>query len=192
MSNVDLTIDKRIGNLSIRVATYLCETPEHPSYHIDMWYPNPYYGKESDYVYDEEGGFYKSNDYHSFRISESCFKHPESCFSIASFDYDKEGFYELRYIGSRPIDYLKTEEEMMNFQELIRYGNEKLNGKSYDGFTTTKHVDAEIKFRYSTDVVVSDSYTKDEIKEAIKSKLVGDGIYDVEIEINDEDITEVY
>lgn len=185
MSNVDLTINKRIGNLSISVATYLCETPERPSYHINMWYPNSYYGREDEFVYHENGEYYTKKDdtFGCVRISKGCFSHPETSFAIASFDADKEGYYELKYVGSRPIEYLKTEEETRNFNELVKYGNEKLNGKSYEQFTTTVYAEADISFRYCSEVVVPELYTDEDIKESIKSKLVGENIHDVKVEI---------
>ena len=188
MSNVDLTIEKRVGNLSISVATYLCEAPEHPSYHINMWYPNGYYGREDEYEYHEDGEYYTKKDdtFGYVRISKDCFSHPESSFAIASFNSDKEGYYELSYIGSRPIEYLKTEEEIRNFRELVKYGNEKLNGKSYEQFTTTVYADVDISFRYCSDVVVPELYTDDDIKEAIKSKLVGENIHDVTVKIRED------
>lgn len=107
---------KRIGNLEFRRATYLLpedKLPKHMSYHIDYWYPNPYYKHEDDYDT-------------LTNIHKECFKNPESCFAIASFGYDtNEHVYELRFIGDRPLDITKEEREA--FWELIRYGYGELN-----------------------------------------------------------------
>jgi hypothetical protein len=122
-------MENRIGNLEFRKATYLCEEPEHPSYHIDYWYPNADYGTEKEYNIDETGEWYYKEDF-SCRKHKSCFKYPESCFAIASFDYDKhEDFYELHFIGDRPKCLSEKEREI--FWELFLYGNEALNN-SYE------------------------------------------------------------
>ena len=92
--NTDNIDSKRIGNLMFRKATYLGEEPEFPNWHIDFFYPNPYYGKES-------------------------------CYSIASFRRDGEGFYELSFIGDRPLGL--NEKDMKDFWELVKYGYHKLN-----------------------------------------------------------------
>ena len=124
-------INKRIGNLELRRASYLLpeeEYPEHPSYHIDYWYPNGYYGKENEYIKDGDWYIYPDNSY--CRVHKDCFKNPQSCFAIASFDYDKEGFYELHFIGDRPLHI--TEEERKIFWELIIFGDKELNKKDED------------------------------------------------------------
>ena len=124
-------INKRIGNLELRRASYLLpkeEYPEHPSYHIDYWYPNCYYGKENEYIKDGDWYIYPDNSY--CRVHKDCFKNPQSCFAIASFDYDKEGFYELHFIGDRPLHI--TEEERKIFWELIIFGDKELNKRDED------------------------------------------------------------
>lgn len=116
---------KRIGNLMFRKATYLGEEPEFPSWHIDFFYPNPYYGKE--HKYTKEGDYYVKDIHNScsIRYHKDCFKHKESCYSIASFTRDKEGYYELSFIGDRPLNLNK--EELENFWELVKYGYKELN-----------------------------------------------------------------
>ena len=119
---------KRIKNLEIRSATYLLpkdEWPEHIAWSIDYWHPNCYYGREDDYIKD--GDWYRPKDHpYGYRIHKDCFKHPESCFSIASFEYDShEGSYELHFVGDRPFALDKEEREI--FWELLEYGNKELN-----------------------------------------------------------------
>lgn len=122
--------NKRIGNLEIRPASYLLpkdKWPKNPSYHIDYWYPNAYYGRESEF--EKDGDWYYYPKHHSCRVHKDCFKHEQSCFSIASFSYDEhEGFYELHFIGDRPLQLTKEEREA--FWELIKYGNIELNKRS--------------------------------------------------------------
>ena len=122
----DEKVNKRIGNLQIRRATYLCKAPEHPSYHIEKWEPNGYYGNEEKFI--DEGDYYRYPDdaYMCIRINKSCFKHPEICYSIASFEWDDhEGIYELRFVGDRPLHLSKEEREI--FWQLIELGEEVLN-----------------------------------------------------------------
>lgn len=116
---------KRIGNLMFRKATYLGEEPEFPSWHIDLFYPNPQYNKEKEYI--KEGDYYieKKETFYPIRYHKSCFKHKESCYSIASFKRDKEGYYELEFIEDRPLNL--NEEEIKVFWELVKYGYQELN-----------------------------------------------------------------
>ena len=120
---------KRIGNLEFRKATYLLpkkDWPKNPAYNIDYWYPNPYYGKEDEYELDPLG-YYTPKD-NPARISPNCFKNEQSCFAIASFEYDEhEGIYELRFIENRPL--CLNEEERKAFWELIEYGYKALKPK---------------------------------------------------------------
>lgn len=123
-------IKKRIGDLEFRVATYLLpksEYPEHPSYHIDLWYPNNYYGHDEEYPEDPRDSSFRIDPEIPYcRIHKECFKHPESCFAIASFDWDKEGYYEVHFIGDRPLEYLNTVEKREQFWDLLKYGDEVL------------------------------------------------------------------
>lgn len=123
--------NKRINNLEFGPASYLLpkeEWPEHPSYNIDLFYPNPYYGRDEEFPESPlDPNFRTDPKYFNFKIHKSSFKHKECCFAIASFDWDKEGYYELHFICDRPIEYLLTPEDREIFWELIKYGNEQLN-----------------------------------------------------------------
>lgn len=117
---------KRIGNLEFRKATYLGDEPEYPSWHIDYWYPNYYYGREDEFPEDPENkAFRLYPDNHNCRVHKDCFKHKETCMAIASFDYDKEGYYVIQFIGDRPLDLNKEEREL--FWQLLEYGDKQLN-----------------------------------------------------------------
>lgn len=94
-------IDKRIGALQLRKASYLGKEPEHPSYHINKWEVNTYYGNE--HMFINEGDYYRYPDdkYISIRINKSCFKHPETSYAVASLEWDDhEGTYELRFVAT--------------------------------------------------------------------------------------------
>lgn len=124
--------NKRIGDLEFRPSSYLLPKdrwPKNPSYDIALWYPNNYYGRDNEFPEDPlDNSFRTDPKYSNHRIHKSCFKHPETCFTIASFDYDEhEGFYELHFCLDRPIEYLNTVEKRDAFWELLYYGNEQLN-----------------------------------------------------------------
>ena len=119
-------INIRIENLRIRKATYINEEPKHPSYHIEKWETNSYYGNEDKFI--KEGEYYMHPDdaYKCIRIHKSCFKHPETCYAIASFNWDDhEEIYELHFISDRPLHLSKEEREI--FWQLIEFGEKELN-----------------------------------------------------------------
>lgn len=81
-------------------------------YEIVKWYPNNYYGAEAKHLeegYVLSGGFYRKNN---LSISESCFKHPESCFTVATLHYDnEEGCCDMRTIGPRVLELTKQDRD---------------------------------------------------------------------------------
>jgi hypothetical protein len=120
----------RIGDLAFNKAEYLGDSPSHPSYHIDWYYPNHYFGNEKDYTkVDEE--YYADPEYPCHKIHKSCFKHEECSIAIATFYYDeKEGDYYFEYIGDRPLRYINMMNESI-FKTLIKYGFRQLNPDWY-------------------------------------------------------------
>ena len=64
------------------------------------------------------------------RYHKNCFKHKESCYIIASFTRDKKGYYELSFIGDRPLNL--NEEEVKTFWKLVKYGYRELNRLAED------------------------------------------------------------
>ena len=124
--------NKRIGNLEFKPASYLLpkeKWPENPAWEIVLWIPNTFYGRDNEFPESPTDPTYRIDlKYPNHRIHKSCFKFPESCFTLASFEYDEhEDFYELQFCGDRPIEYLNTLEKQKNFWELLKYGNEQLN-----------------------------------------------------------------
>lgn len=117
----------RIDTLEFRKCSYLGEEPEHCGGEICKWEPNPYYGKESEFMKDGEYYHPNTGNYRYVSIHQSCFKHPERCCSIATWNWDNhEDCYKLQFVGDRPINLL-TEEEWSIFRELVRYGFRELN-----------------------------------------------------------------
>lgn len=108
----------RIGNLEFRNTEIVC------------WNPNAYYGNIDKYELVKEGGlfsgkYYKDpNSKYGGIIHEDCFKNPEYCFTIASFHKDEDGYYELEFIGDRP---LSGAVNWMDFRTLVQVGYNTLN-----------------------------------------------------------------
>ena len=124
-------INKRIGALQLRKASYLGKEPEHPSFHINKWEPNSYYGNEHMFVDMGDYYTYPDDKYASIHISKGCFKHPETSYAVASFDWnDREEAYELRFVSDRPV-YL-TKEEKDIFWDLAEMGYKELNKHEYE------------------------------------------------------------
>lgn len=122
---------KRIGDLGFNKATYLGEEPENPSYHIDYYCPNEYYGKEKEFN-KEDDEFYVNPKYPFYKIHKNCFKHKEINLAIASFVYNKKNeCYEFEYVSDRPLRYIDVYNERI-FKELIEYGFKQLNPSYYD------------------------------------------------------------
>lgn len=121
---------KRIGTLEFRLCSYLCDYPEVPGWEIVKYYPNCYYGKEDGYIY-VGAGRYQDKEWPNHYVSESCFRHKESCYTIASWHWDdREHIYELRSIGNRLLDL--TEEERTIFWQIYEYGEKFINAVSED------------------------------------------------------------
>lgn len=126
---IKIMVEKlRINNLEFAPASYLLPKEDYPekfSWHINYYYPNSYFGREKEFK--KEGDWYLNPIIPHFRIHKDCFKHPQTCMAIASFNYNQhEGCYELEFIGDRPLSLSKEEREQ--FWELLEYGFKQLNG----------------------------------------------------------------
>lgn len=102
------------------IALVACEYNAGIYYEIVKFEPNPYYGKEHEYTYDEEEGSYYKGD-ERVRISPSCFKNAETCYVIASLDVDKHEYLEHNIIsvGNRPFEL--NEDEMTDYIDICKY-----------------------------------------------------------------------
>jgi hypothetical protein len=66
----------KIGNIEFRTIRGL--------YEIVKWYPNAYYGKESEYTLLESGNYtVKGKNAEHVYIDKAVFKNPESCYTLA-------------------------------------------------------------------------------------------------------------
>ena len=121
---------KRINNLEFKPASYLLpknKWPDHPAWDIVKWYPNEYYNKQDEFIpIKGDPKFYQHPEFTFCKVHKDCFKYPETCYSIATFEYDEhENFYELHFVCDRPLDL--NEDEIKTFWELIKFGNTYLN-----------------------------------------------------------------
>ena len=125
----------RIDNLEFRPSTYLLPKEQYPDpigYSIDHYSPNTYYGREEEFPLDpRDPNFRVYPDYPNCRVHKDCFKHPQSCCTIAHFEYNShEGYYELEFIGDRPLEL--TPKEWEDFRKLLEYGFKHLSSSSSD------------------------------------------------------------
>lgn len=109
----------RVGNIESREPTYLNNPPKNDkNIDIVVWHPNPYYGRESDFDWDNEGYAYVK-DSPIVRYSPDCFKNPEQCMSVASFEFDPhEPCYELKHVCFRPFEL--SEKDYTDYLYVIR------------------------------------------------------------------------
>lgn len=106
----------RVGNIESRKPTFITETKD-----IDIvyWIPNTYYNRENEYEWDKDGNAHPPNKF-NITIDSECFKHPETCFSIANFVYNEdEPCYDLNYIGFRPFEL--SEKDFNDFLYVTKY-----------------------------------------------------------------------
>lgn len=111
----------RVGNIDLRKCDNTLE--------IVKWEKNDLYNKQEDYEVPDKRGLCKSkSSYHAW-VHESCFKNPEFCYTLASWDL-KEKEPDLRYCGRRPLDLLMGEYEV--FEQLVREGYEFIERNDND------------------------------------------------------------
>lgn len=109
-----MEIIKRIGNLALaKTRSYSKEPVEY--YEIVQYYPNPYYGKENEYIKTDFGNYQIPG--HQCFIDASCFKNPESCYTIGIF-YTSEEEPDFKSVGSRIV---LEPEEAHDLNHLLRY-----------------------------------------------------------------------
>ncbi len=102
----------RIGNIECRKIK-----STHYSHEIILWYPNHYYGKESDYDLNRWEDDYCPKNTIGVHIGKSCFIDPEHCYVIADLIKTKEGF-DLKTVGNRVLDL--SEEDLNDFIKVYK------------------------------------------------------------------------
>lgn len=111
----------RIRNLEFRKSMYLGEPPEHIGYDIVKWENNKYYNQQDKYIKD--GDYYYDIKNPFIRLCEDIFKSKENCYTIASWNWNKNE-YEFSFCLDRPLKL--NNEEWEDFKRLIYYGYGKL------------------------------------------------------------------
>lgn len=104
----------RIGNIELRTINEQQE--------IVAWYPNIYYGKEKEYKYNPQAGFYyipgKNGIHH--HIHPDCFRNKESCYVVAFVDWNgAHDEFDLRTVGLRPWEL--EGEDAKDFLEVLNH-----------------------------------------------------------------------
>lgn len=96
----------RVNNIGFRIES-------NGSLHIVKYYPNQYFGNFDKMVSEgwepnAEGGLY--NDY--VIVTSSCFKHPESCYTVAFLELDEDEYTtDLTTVGQRVLDLNKSDRD---------------------------------------------------------------------------------
>ena len=115
--------------MRIRINQFECRFSQR-RYEIVKWYPNEYYNAEQKLIEEgyakvefENGNWSMKKDYHS--ISSSCFKNPESCFTVATLHYDDgEGCCDMQTVGPRLLQLSKPERE--DFFAVYEYAEDRI------------------------------------------------------------------
>jgi len=94
-------------------------------YEIVKWYPNSYYGKEQEYV---DKGWKVGEDFYRLNntsIHKNCFKNPESCYTVATLQYDDdERCCDMQTIGPRLLQLSKPERD--DFFAVYEYAEDRI------------------------------------------------------------------
>jgi hypothetical protein len=101
---------KRIGNIEYRTVVSFSGRKYIEIIH---WVPNSLYGKEDEY----EKSPFDTRTKNGVCYSDSCFKNPEVCYTIATVDYADEP--DIKSVGMRAFDL--NEQDEKDFKKLIRY-----------------------------------------------------------------------
>jgi len=106
----------RIGNIELRKSKSLRDV-----YYMEVvqYYPNEYYGREEEFIYDKEGHYYYSNGHPWWHISPNCFKYPESCMTICTFKVNEDEELDTISVGSRPFNL--NEKDWVDYKKVVEF-----------------------------------------------------------------------
>ena len=118
----------RLGNIECRFSQ--------ERYEIVKWYPNNYFGAEErmieegyERVEHASGGFSYKKPHHT--IDGSCFKNPESCYTIATLHYDEdEGCCDMKTVGPRLLELSKADRK--EFFKVYKLAEKNIGKESRD------------------------------------------------------------
>lgn len=116
----------RIGNVELRQAETLAWKNKESKYYYDIvfWYPNSYYGKEDEFDYDARKCMYRSRGEHGYWVDPACFKHKESCYSLARLipDSKLDDEHDIESVGSRPFNL--DPKDLSDYLSVVKYSYE--------------------------------------------------------------------
>jgi hypothetical protein len=121
--------------MKIRIDNIECHCKD-GRYDIIKWYPNEYYGNEEAMIADGFVRVFHGNGDWGMRkdwstINSSCFKNPESCFTIATLEYSSgEGCCDLITVGSRVLDLKKK--DLKTFFKVYRLAEKQIRQDNGD------------------------------------------------------------
>jgi hypothetical protein len=112
----------RINNIECRLS--------YGRYEIIKWYTNDYYGAEESMISEGwEKVTWENGDWSmkkgNCQVNSSCFKNPESAYTIATLDYSRgEGCCDLTTVGPRLLEL--PEEDREDFFLVYRLSEDKI------------------------------------------------------------------
>ncbi len=110
--------------MRIRISDIECRFSQ-GRYEIIKWQPNCYYGKKQEYLdngYVENGGFLC---YNNLSIQATFFDKPETCYTIATLQYDADEYCcEMRTVGPRLLELSKPERN--DFFAVYEYAEDRI------------------------------------------------------------------
>jgi len=121
--------------MRIRIDNIECRNSQ-GCYEIVKWYTNKYYGSEESMIEEgyerivyDDGRWALQKD--CFTIHGSCFANPESCYTIATLQWDADEYCnELVSVGSRLLDLSKEERDA--FFEVYRYAEDRIKQENLE------------------------------------------------------------
>jgi hypothetical protein len=119
--------------MKIRIENIECRFSQN-QYEFVKWYLNPYYGQEA--TLQEDGYKLIKVDEKRFSLTKknhfidgSCFLNPETCYVIATIEYDvNEHCTEIKSVGDRLLGL--TKKERNNFFEVYQYADKQIKKES--------------------------------------------------------------
>ena len=123
-----MIVEKRIGDLKFEKLNHAYKESEHPTYGLNVYIPNRYYGHKDDYVKVDDSYYMpKENQDGSWKIHEDCFKNPEVSYVISEWVWDNhEECYEYSWIRDRPKRYYENHGDE-TYKRMVDYGFRQLN-----------------------------------------------------------------
>lgn len=93
----------RHGNISLELRHSCLTDPDRTDYEILHYYPNPYYKREKDFVFDKDGEWaHSKKDPAHYHVHRDCFKREQSCYVVAFLEWNSAGDeFDIRSVGSR-------------------------------------------------------------------------------------------